>query len=135
MPAQTGLNDWPSEQDKSLTWPSYPFMRNAVFNLLDSLPSELDQESSLEILKSDNLLIERIVSKGHTSPEQGWYDQAENEWVMVLQGAGELTYEDGRTLRLTIGDSLLIPAHVKHKVSWTDPDTETVWLAVFFQLI
>ncbi|MDF5306351.1 cupin, partial [Vibrio parahaemolyticus] len=24
-------------------------------------------------------------------------------------------------------------AHTKHKVSWTDPTQETIWLAVFYQ--
>ena len=30
--------------------------------------------------------IERIVSRGHASPEDFWYDQEENEWVMVVKG-------------------------------------------------
>jgi len=30
------------------------------------------------------------------------------------------------------GDSFEIPAHVKHKVVWTDPEDETVWVGVHY---
>ena len=30
------------------------------------------------------------------------------------------------------GDHLLIPRHVRHRVERTDPDRETIWLAVHF---
>ncbi|MBT4598682.1 MAG: cupin domain-containing protein [Methylococcales bacterium] len=102
-------------------------------NLLTSLPNHIDHEQVEELLSQPNVKIERILSKGQTSPETGWYDQDKNEWVVVLQGAGDITFDDGDKVRLQPGDHLNIPAHRRHKVSWTDPDSVTVWLAVFYQ--
>jgi len=31
------------------------------------------------------------------------------------------------------GDYIHLPAHLKHRVEWTDPTTETVWLALYYQ--
>ena len=101
-------------------------------NLLTPLPGHIDHEKVEELLSQPNVKIERILSKGQTSPETGWYDQDKNEWVVVLQGAGDITFDDGDKVRLQPGDHLNIPAHRRHKVSWTDPDSVTVWLAVFY---
>ena len=30
------------------------------------------------------------------------------------------------------GDHILLGAHVRHRVEWTDADTPTVWLAVHY---
>ena len=75
--------------------------------------------------------IERIVSHGQASPEDFWYDQAQAEWVMVVQGAARLAFADGE-VALAAGDWLTIPAHCRHRVAWTAPDQDTVWLAVFY---
>jgi cupin 2 domain-containing protein len=40
--------------------------------------------------------IQRIISNGHTSPKEGWYDQYQREWMMVLKGPVRLAFEDGR---------------------------------------
>lgn len=101
-------------------------------NIYSGLPAQLDQELFGELLRTENLRIERIVSKGHTSPEHGWYDQTENEWVIVLEGSGRLLFEVGGEVALNRGDYVNIPAHSRHKVIWTDPDVVTVWLAVFY---
>jgi cupin 2 domain-containing protein len=77
--------------------------------------------------------IERIVSSGQTSPESGWYDQNENEWVIVLEGFGTIQFEDGSEITLKKGDFVNIPAHTKHKVSETDKNNITIWLAVFYK--
>ncbi len=77
--------------------------------------------------------IERIVSEGHASPENFWYDQEENEWVMVLQGSAALRFEEKEDLLLLEpGDWVDIPAHVRHRVEWTDGKQKTLWLAVFY---
>ncbi|MCJ2376338.1 cupin domain-containing protein [Vibrio sp. ZSDZ34] len=104
-----------------------------VSNLLKHLPVDMTDESFEDIVFSDSVRIERIVSQGHTSPNEGWYDQDENEWVMVIKGAGEITFEDGNVSLLGEGDHILIPAHVKHKVSHTPHDKKTIWLAVFYK--
>ena len=64
-------------------------------NLLSALPADLGTEVFEEVLRAESVRIERIVSRGHTSPESGWYDQDEHEWVVVLEGAAVLAFDDG----------------------------------------
>ena len=101
-------------------------------NIFSYMPQPFDQEQFCELLSAPGVRIERIVSFGHTSPDSGWYDQDENEWVVVLEGAGTIAFEDGRQVVLAKGDCLNIPAHDRHRVVRTDPDGPTVWLAVFY---
>ena len=102
-------------------------------NLLSSLPHKIDSEIFENLVHSDHIKIERILSKGHSSPASGWYDQDENEWILVLKGSGVVVFDDGNKVTLKKGDYLNIPARKKHKVSWTDPKTVTVWLAIFYR--
>lgn len=74
--------------------------------------------------------IERIVSRGHSSSPGFWYDQPHDEWVAVLMGEGRVGYQDGTERSLRPGQWLLIPSHTKHRVAGTDPDHDTIWLAV-----
>ena len=108
-------------------------MKNLPKNLLKNIPKDLPGELFETLVNTDNIHIQRIVSKGHISPEQGWYDQKLNEWVLVLKGAARLAFEDGRELSMGAGDCLEIAAHVKHRVVWTEPGVETVWVGVFYQ--
>lgn len=101
-------------------------------NLFDKIPSESTQEIFNVLAQKDNVKIERIISKGHCSPESGWYDQEQDEWVIVLKGEAVLSFADGQEIKLKPGDYLNIPAHTQHKVSWTDPSAETIWLAVHY---
>ncbi|AMV32060.1 Cupin domain protein [Pirellula sp. SH-Sr6A] len=100
-------------------------------NLFTNLPSNLPDELFTTLLETDKLRVERIVSHGHSSPEDFWYDQDQHEWVLVLQGAARLSIE-GDIRELKPGDYINIPAHHKHRVEWTTPDQPTVWLAVFY---
>ncbi len=101
-------------------------------NIFSSLPADPAHESFDELLRHKNIRIERIISRGHASPEQGWYDQEEDEWVIVLEGSGTLLFESGTEVALNKGDYLNIPSHARHRVIRTDPDTITVWLAVHY---
>ncbi len=84
------------------------------------------------MLDRDNVRVERIVSRGHSSPPGFWYDQTDNEWVILLSGSARLLFQGERDpISLGPGDYLDIPAHKRHRVEWTDPDQDTVWLAVF----
>ncbi len=104
-----------------------------IRNIFQEIPDELGAEVFEDIVSSDGIRVERIISKGHTSPETGWYDQNENEWVMVLEGSGTLMFEGGGEVTLSKGDHINIPKNTKHKVTWTDPDNITIWLAVFYR--
>ncbi|PID41921.1 MAG: cupin [Proteobacteria bacterium] len=102
-------------------------------NLFDNVPEELPVELCETLVESSSVRIERIISKGHSSPEQGWYDQTENEWVMVVKGQASLLFEgDENPVPMQQGDYINIPAGRKHKVLWTHPDMETFWIAVFY---
>lgn len=101
-------------------------------NIFDAIPDNLDAEVFETIIASDNVKIERIISKGHTSPDSGWYDQDNNEWVIILKGEALLSFADGSQVTLEAGDYVNITAHQKHKVDRTDPDTETIWLAIHY---
>ena len=101
-------------------------------NIFDDIPNELPHEVFSDLLNSDGVKIERIISKGHKSPKDGWYDQTTNEWLILIQGSATLIFENKPTLTLETGDYLNIPAHQKHKVSWTDPSIETIWLTVHY---
>lgn len=100
-------------------------------NLFQSIPAELPQEISQTILSADSVKIERIVSKGHCSPPDFWYDQSQHEWVLVVAGEAKLQIEND-VVHVRAGDYINIPAHVKHRVVWTHPTQETIWLAVFY---
>lgn len=101
-------------------------------NLFSNIPVLTMGELFEDVIVTDFTRIQRIISRGQSSPEGFWYDQAENELVIVLQGKGRLEFEDGERLDMDVGDFVAIPAHRKHRVDWTDPDTETIWLAVFY---
>ena len=102
-------------------------------NVLGDLPQDIPDELFQVLVETPGIRIERIVSHGQCSPAGFWYDQACAEWVLVLQGRASVRLEaEDRLVELTPGRHLLIPAGVRHRVEWTDPDQPTIWLAVHF---
>lgn len=101
-------------------------------NLFAGIPEDLPDELFSELAAGDGVKIERIVSRGHSSPAQGWYDQSRREWVMVVQGRAIIGYPDKESITLSTGDYVTIAAHEKHRVEWTTPDEDTIWLAVHY---
>ena len=104
----------------------------SVNNLFADIPREIPDELVGEILRTNAFRIERIVSRGHASPPGFWYDQETDEWVLLVKGSASLSFADGSEIALAPGDHLLIPRHVRHRVERTDPDRDTIWLAVHF---
>ncbi len=102
-------------------------------NLLADLPSEIPEELVDILVQSTNVRVERIVSTGHCSPGDFWYDQDGHQWVVVLKGEGRLVFEDAEEVSLKPGDHVMIAAHQRHRVEWTSPGEPTVWLAVFYR--
>ena len=101
-------------------------------NIFTDLPPNLPDELFSTLLEATNVRIERIVSHGHASPDDYWYDQPQHEWVIVLKGAARLRFED-EIIEMMSGDSVNIPARKKHRVEWTTPDEPTIWLVVFYE--
>ena len=103
-------------------------------NLLHNIPSDLKEELFTTLATGHAVKIERIVSAGHVTPSDKWYDQAWTEWVILLEGEAHLEFEsENETLVLKPNDHILIPSHQRHRVRWTSPNQKTIWLAVHFQ--
>jgi cupin 2 domain-containing protein len=91
-------------------------------------------EQITTLLATGNLRVERIVSHGHATPEGSWYDQEWAEWVMVMQGSAALLFADESAPRvLGPGDHVHIPPHARHRVTATDPNMPTIWLALHYR--
>ena len=100
-------------------------------NIFSNIPSDLSKELFEDILKTDCFKMERIISNEHSSPEGFWYDQDQDEWVIVLKGSAALLFKgESQSIELSAGDYILIKAHQHHRVEWTAKDT--VWLAILF---
>ena len=102
-------------------------------NLLAPLPSALSGEVFTTLLERPGIRIERIVSQGQITPEDASYEQDHDEWVLLLSGAARLWLEGQSECALKAGDTLFIPAHVRHRVTWTQADPPTVWLAIHLE--
>ena len=101
-------------------------------DLLADVSASLPEELTQILARGAGVRVERIVSTGHASPLDFWYEQSEHEWCLLVQGAAVLSIEGRPSVRLDVGDHLLLPAGLRHRVDWTSPDTATVWLAVFW---
>ncbi len=75
---------------------------------------------------SDGLTIERIAS--NRLIDGRWYDQEEDEWVMLVSGNAILEFKDNTLLTMKAGDHLLLEAYTSHRVKETSKDA--LWLAV-----
>jgi cupin 2 domain-containing protein len=102
-----------------------------VTNFFSEVPPALSDELVQTVLTAGSVRIERIVSYGHSSPPDFWYDQDQNEWIMLIQGAARLQFED-KAIEMKPGDFVNVPAHERHRVEWTTPDEPTIWLAVHY---
>jgi cupin 2 domain-containing protein len=101
-------------------------------NIFAQIPDDLRDEVFEALVQEGGVTIERIISNGQVSHQNGWYDQQRDEWVMVLQGEASIAFENGAVMRLGAGDYLNIPAHCRHRVIHTSSSTATVWLAVHY---
>jgi cupin 2 domain-containing protein len=102
-------------------------------NLLTNLPAPGAEESFETLLTAAGFRVERIVSQGQASPPGFWYDQPEDEWVLLLAGAARLRFDGGEPIELKPGEYVHIPAHERHRVDWTDPAHPTVWMAIHYK--
>jgi cupin 2 domain-containing protein len=99
-------------------------------SLFMEIPEMLPNELCQTLLDKPTVRIERILSQGQRSPDDFWYDQDQDEWVVLLQGQARLGFRDGEPVDLRAGDYLLIAAHCQHRVEWTQPDAISIWLAI-----
>ncbi|MGB1226754.1 MAG: cupin domain-containing protein [Poseidonibacter sp.] len=100
-------------------------------NVFENIIIDKSKEQFFELLKNDNIKIEKIVSNGQSSPINFWYEQEKNEFVLILKGNAIIEYENSELI-LEEGDYINIPAFTKHRVKYTNKQKSTIWLAVFY---
>lgn len=101
------------------------------YNIFDEIPIDKNEEKFFEIFKNESIRVEKIVSNGQKSPKDFWYEQEENEYILLLEGFAILEFEDAE-VELKKGDCLNIEAFKKHRVKFTSLDEPTIWFAVFY---
>jgi len=105
----------------------------SVKNLFSSIPESFPKEIFETLLENNRFKLERILSSGQSTPNGKWFDQEKDEWIVLLKGKAGLRFEnESEVIELTPGDHLMIPAHKKHRVEWTDRTQKTVWLALHY---
>jgi cupin 2 domain-containing protein len=104
-----------------------------IQNIFNNIPEKLPDELIEILSENENIRIERIVSRGHTSQPDHWYDQENKEFVLLVSGAATLRFKkDNRAVKMKAGDYLVISAHEQHRVEMTSSDEDAVWLAIHF---
>ncbi len=69
--------------------------KNKLKNIFSDLPEKsLDKEIFETLLQNDNAKLERIISTGQITPDDKWYDQEQDEWVVLLKGHAILLFEN-----------------------------------------
>ncbi len=102
-------------------------------NLFAAIPAPLPAELVEVLAEGRAFRLERIVSLGHATSPGEWYDQQRDEWVVLLSGGARLAFEGESAERALVpGDWVWIPAHARHRVTWTHPREPSVWLALHF---
>ena len=102
-------------------------------NIFEQLYFSKEEEKIEEIFQipDKNFRVERILSSSQVSKE--WYDQEENELVILLQGLAKIEYEENVIKEVNVGDYFLIKAHEKHRVIYTSRNPACVWLCIFYK--
>lgn len=102
-------------------------------NIFQNIIEDYQNENFDTLLDLPNIRIERIVSNGQSSENNFWYDQDENEWILLIKGDAELEYKTGEIIQLEKGDYEFIPKNKMHRVNYTSSEETTIWLAIFFK--
>jgi cupin 2 domain-containing protein len=103
-------------------------------NLQQGLPEETLPDEIFDILaERGEFRIERIISTGQIMRPGSWYDQVTDEFVLLVSGAARIKIEgETKERELGPGDWMLLPAHCRHRVTWTQDTPPTIWMAVHF---
>lgn len=99
-------------------------------NFFENLPDARNQEIFETIIASKNVVIERITTYGQTTEQDKWYEQEQDEWVILIAGSAEIMFYDGKIVKMQKGDYIFIPSRLKHRVEKTSLDELTLWLAI-----
>src|SRR3989442_15264586 len=90
-----------------------------VINLFSGFASGSTAELVDVLVQTGRCRLERIVSTGHATSPNEWYDQDTNEGVALLRGsAGRRLEDNDAVVVMRPVDHLLIPAHRPHRLEW-----------------
>lgn len=95
-------------------------------NIYNDLKYDLDKEVVDLIFSSRKIRLERITSTGQTT---NWYNQDENELVILLEGHATIIFLD-KELEIKKGDVINIPSNQMHKT--INLSKTCLWLCVFY---
>lgn len=105
--------------------PAFPEILGNIYELPgESWPDEIFEIAA----KGAGIRVERILSCGQATPPGQWYDQDNDEWVLLVKGSAVLRFEDGAIIELNSGDHMLIPRKCRHRVEHTS--SPCIWIAV-----
>lgn len=98
------------------------------------LPEDLPHDFELfqTVISNEKIVIERIISSGQHTPEGQWLEDERDEWVMLIQGKSEISFEEGSISELNPGDHLTIPKNTRHRVEKTSSVPACIWIAVYY---
>ena len=88
------------------------------------------EEGFETLFTSEDVKIEKIFTHGKITVPGNWYDQENDEWVILLQGSATLEFSGNELIKLNKGDYLFIPSHTKHRLLTTSKKPNCIWLAV-----
>jgi len=96
---------------------------------------EKNRELFETIVEKNNvhIKIKKIISVSYSDDNNKWYDQDEDEWVMVLRGKAGIKFSDGEIINMQEGDYIFIPQHKKHQIIYTSNNPPCFWLAIYLK--
>lgn len=90
----------------------------------------MKNELHITVYESDVLKIQTIKSFGFKSAEGEWFDQNEEEVVLIIRGRAVLQFDD-KNVSLEKGDKYIIKRHEKHRILYTSKNCE--WYCVYIK--
>ena len=94
-------------------------------NIYNYTQPKVGEEKIQTLFEQDNITINHIAS--HALENGEWYDQDEDEWLVLIKGEALLSFEE-KDVNLIQGDTYFIKQHQKHCVKKTSADA--LWLTV-----
>ncbi|MCB2222116.1 MAG: cupin domain-containing protein [Bacteroidetes bacterium] len=105
-------------------------MKHNCGNIFDLPKEENGIEIFTTLFESASIKIERIFGQHPYTQPGEWYDQEEDEWVVLLEGTAKVEIQNEQIIELKAGDYLFLPAHKIHRVNETSDVKKCIWLAI-----
>ncbi len=85
-----------------------------------------------DIIFTKSFRLEKISSFGYPTPNNKWYNQDKNEWVLLLKGQATLKFKkDVSRINLKEGDYIFLEKHLEHRVEYVSKDA--IWLCIHYK--